>query len=124
MIPASPGTKTISIGGSICGGPSLASLLRRRPFERHLCPRHSLRESGSRQRLHPCEQKPCSKSRWALDNEHPPQSARRWKESWIFEGVVLRAVAPGGNAQPPALSQMLTGRADPGVDQRIANGLR
>jgi hypothetical protein len=37
---------------------------------------------------------------------------------------MLRAVAPGGYLQAPALRQMLTGRADPGVDQRVANGLR
>ena len=37
---------------------------------------------------------------------------------------MLRAVAPGGNAQPPTLSQMLAGRADPGVNQRVPDGFR
>jgi hypothetical protein len=43
---------------------------------------------------------------------------------WIFQRIMFRPVAPGWHAQAPTLSQMLAGRADPRVNQSIANRLR
>jgi hypothetical protein len=37
---------------------------------------------------------------------------------------MFRAVAPSRHAQPPTLSQMLAGRPDPGVNQRVPNRFR
>jgi hypothetical protein len=37
---------------------------------------------------------------------------------------MFRAVAPGRHAQPPTLRQMLAGRPDPSVDQRVPNEFR
>jgi hypothetical protein len=41
----------------------------------------------------------------------------------IFQRVVFRSVAPARHAQAPTLRQVLTGRSDPRVNQRVANQL-
>jgi hypothetical protein len=97
--------------------------MRRVPGEGHLGAQDSPWEACARERLGPREDEPRAKSRRAFDDEDTPQRRGRRKKERLLQSEMCGALRPSRYAQPPALSQVFSGGADPGIDQRIPERL-
>jgi hypothetical protein len=93
-------------------------------LERKAGASHTVRESGSLERLDCCKDQTRSEGRWTFDDQHPPKRSRFRKKARLIERKMDWSVRPIGDFQSPSLREVFSDGSYQCIRQRLSRRFR